>query len=147
MGTDTILLIEDNPDDEMLTLRALKKSGIDACTTVVRDGAEALDYLMARGDYADRSPTDLPQLILLDLKLPRIDGLNVIRKLRENPTTQTLPIVVLTTSDERSDIVESYRLGANSYIRKPVDFVAFSEAIVQLGQYWLSLNEPPPVGE
>jgi two-component system response regulator len=132
-----IVLIEDNPDDETLTLRALKKNGIANEVVVLRDGAEAVDYLLA----ADTPP---PQLVLLDLKLPRLDGLEVLRRLRSNPATALLPIVVLTSSNEERDLVESYRLGANSYIRKPVDFQQFTEAVRQLGLYWLVLNQTAP---
>ena len=129
-----IALIEDNPDDEALTLRALKKNGIANDVIVLRDGAEALDFF-ARGN------TPAPQVVLLDLKLPRIDGLEVLRRLRQDTRTAMLPIVVLTSSNEERDLVESYRLGANSYIRKPVDFEQFTEAVRQLGLYWLVLNQ------
>lgn len=129
-----IVLVEDNPDDEALTLRALKKNAIANEVTVLRDGAEALGFLHGPG-----APT--PHLVLLDLKLPRIDGLEVLRRLRGDPRTALLPIVVLTSSNEERDLVESYRLGANSYIRKPVDFEQFTEAIRQLGLYWLVLNQ------
>jgi two-component system response regulator len=129
-----IVLIEDNPDDEMLTLRALKKNGIANEVVVLRDGAEAIDYLLA-------TDAPSPQLVLLDLKLPRIDGLEVLRRLRKGPSTALLPIVVLTSSNEERDLVQSYRLGANSYIRKPVDFEQFTEAVRQLGLYWLVLNQ------
>jgi two-component system response regulator len=131
-----IVLIEDNPDDETLTLRALKKNAVGSQVVVLRDGAQALDYLLA-------AETSAPQLVLLDLKLPRIDGLEVLRRLRGAPATALLPIVVLTSSNEERDLVESYRLGANSYIRKPVDFEQFTEAVRQLGLYWLVLNQTP----
>jgi two-component system, response regulator len=131
-----IVLIEDNPDDEALTLRALSKNGIANQVIVLRDGAEALDRLLAVD-----APS--PQLVLLDLKLPRIDGLEVLRRLRSEPSTTLLPIVILTSSNEERDLVESYRLGANSYIRKPVDFEQFTEAVRQLGLYWLVLNQFP----
>ena len=139
-----ILLVEDNPDDEALTLRALKKNNIGNELAVVRDGAEALDFLFCQGAYADRDPHDLPQVILLDLKLPKIDGLEVLRRIRANEKTHLLPVVILTSSDEEKDVLTSYSLGANSYIRKPVDYVQFTEAVRQLGLYWLVLNEPPP---
>ena len=141
-----ILLVEDNPDDELLTLRALERSHIANEVVVVRDGAEALDYLFATGPYAGGDGSPLPQVVLLDLRLPRIDGLEVLRRLRADPRTRLLPVVILTSSDEERDIVDSYRLGANSYIRKPVDFARFSEAVRQLGLYWLILNQGPPVG-
>lgn len=137
-----ILLVEDNPDDEALTLRALKKNNISNDVHVARDGVEALDFLFCREAHADRDPTHNPQLILLDLKLPRLDGLEVLREIRANPATKLLPVVVLTTSNEDRDIVGSYELGANSFIRKPVDFDQFIDAVRQLGLYWLVLNEP-----
>ncbi|MFN8375034.1 MAG: response regulator [Anaerolineae bacterium] len=139
-----ILLVEDNPDDEALTLRALKKNNIGNDVVIARDGVEALDFLFGTGSYAGRDTNILPQVTLLDLKLPKIDGLEVLRRIRENPRTATLPVVVLTSSKEEVDIVTSYRLGANSYIRKPVDFTQFTEAVRQLGLYWLVLNEIPP---
>jgi two-component system response regulator len=138
MSTRTILLIEDNPDDEALTLRALKKNNIGNAVTVVRDGAAALEHLFG-GTAA------LPMLVLLDLKLPKVDGLEVLRRIRAEPKTSILPVVILTTSSEEKDVLESYRFGANSYVRKPVDFVQFTEAVRQLGLYWLVVNEPPPV--
>lgn len=137
-----ILLVEDNPRDEALTLRALKKSNIVNKVTIARDGAEALDYLFARGADGTRNP--LPHLILLDLKLPKIDGHEVLRRIRSDERTRLLPIVILTTSVEDKDRLEGYRLGANSYIRKPVDFTEFVEAVVHLGLYWLVLNQSPP---
>ena len=136
-----ILLVEDNPDDEALTLRAFRKNNIDNPVVVVRDGAEALDYLFGRGQYADR---ELPALVLLDLKLPKVDGLEVLEQLRLDRRTKLLPVVVLTSSLEARDVAEAYRRGANSYIRKPVDFEKFTEVIMQLGLYWMILNEPPP---
>lgn len=143
-GSNFILLVEDNPDDEALTLRALKKNKISNPVVVVRDGAEALDFLFAKGAHAARDPLDLPLLILLDLKLPRLDGLEVLRRLRNEPATRLQPVVILTTSVEQRDIICGYELGANSYIRKPVDFAEFLEAVRQLGLYWLVLNVPPP---
>ncbi len=137
----TILLIEDNPDDEALTVRALNKNNIANEIVVARDGQEALDYLFGEGQYAGRDTSQLPQLVLLDLNLPKIDGLNVLKQIRSNPLTQLLPVVVLTSSKEERDIVTSYSLGANSYVRKPVDFEQFLEAARQLGLYWLVLNE------
>ncbi len=137
-----ILLVEDNPDDEALTLRAFSKNSIPNKVIVARDGVEALDYLFATGIYANRAEDQLPALMLLDLKLPRIDGLEVLKRVRANPATQLVPVVVLTTSKEQQDISEAYNLGANSYIRKPVDFEKFLQAVGQLGVYWLSLNEP-----
>lgn len=135
-GSQVIVLVEDNPDDEALTLRALKKNGIANEVVVLRDGAEALDYLLSVGGPS-------PHLVLLDLKLPRIDGLEVLRRLRTEARTALLPIVILTSSNEERDLVESYRLGANSYICKPVDFEQFTEAVRQLGLYWLVLNQVP----
>ena len=140
-----ILLVEDNPDDEALTLRALKQNKIQNEVAVARDGAEALDYLFARGAYAGRDLRVMPQLILLDLKLPKVDGLEVLQRLRADPRTAHLPVVVLTSSREGRDVIESYRHGANSYIPRPVDFARFTEAVRQLGLYWLVLNEPAPV--
>lgn len=139
----TILLIEDNPDDEALTVRALKKNNIANEIVIARDGQEALDYLFGTGAFAGRDTTQLPQVALLDLKLPKIDGLEVLKQIRSNPQTQRLPVVVLTSSNEERDIVTSYALGANSYVRKPVDFAQFLEAARQLGLYWLVLNEVP----
>jgi len=142
-----ILLVEDNPDDEALTLRALKKNNIANEVVVARDGEEALDYLFATGAYQGRDTDVMPTVILLDLKLPRVDGLEVLRRLRSDERTKFLPVVILTSSDEEQDIIKSYNLGANSYVRKPVQFTRFSEAVRQLGLYWLLLNEPPPVSK
>jgi len=136
MPMQLIVLVEDNPDDELLTLRALKQQKIANDIVVLRDGVEALEFLLS-------PDKQLPHLVLLDLKLPRLDGLRVLQRLRSEPRTQLLPIVVLTSSDEDRDVIEGYRLGANSYIRKPVDFDQFSEAVRQLGLYWLVLNQPP----
>jgi two-component system, response regulator len=138
-----VLLVEDNPDDVDLTLRAFKKNNLLNEIVVARDGVEALDYLFGMGAYAS-SPNPLPQVVLLDLKLPKVDGLEVLRRIRDDERTRLLPVVVLTSSKEEQDLVQSYSLHANSYIRKPVDFLRFSEAVRQLGFYWLILNEPPP---
>jgi CheY-like chemotaxis protein len=140
-----ILLVEDNPDDEALAIRAFKRHHIGNEIVVARDGVEALEYLFGTGKYAGRDIFNKPSVVLLDLKLPRVDGLEVLRRLREEQNTKFLPVVVLTTSSEEQDLLNSYSLGCNSYIRKPVDFVQFSEAIRQLGMYWLLMNEPPPV--
>ena len=139
-----ILLVEDEPDDEALTLRALHQNNVGNRIVVVHDGVEALDYLFAKNDYADRDPNDLPQLILLDIKLPKMDGLEVLRQLRTNPRTRLLPVVILTSSKEEQDLIEGYKSRVNSYIRKPVDFTRFVETIRELGLYWLGLNEEPP---
>jgi two-component system response regulator len=146
MKDKIILLVEDNPDDELLTIRALKESNILNEVVIAHDGVEALDYLFGTGAYAERDTSVMPQVILLDLRLPRIDGLEVLRRLRGDERTKLLPVVVLTSSDEEQDIVDSYSLGANSYIRKPVDFDQFSESIRQLGLYWLVLNQGLPRG-
>lgn len=143
MTTDRpILLVEDNPDDEALTLRAFNKNRIGNAVVVARDGVEALDYLFGNGHHAGRDLSVMPAVVLLDLKLPRIDGLEVLRRIRANERTSLLPVVILTTSKEQQDIYEGYSLGANSYIRKPVDFEKFIQAVGQLGLYWLVLNEP-----
>jgi CheY-like chemotaxis protein len=144
MSGKIILLVEDNPDDVALTLRALKKNHIANEVVVARDGEEALEYLTATGRHAGRTVAVLPQVILLDLKLPKLGGLEVLRAIRANPQTRLLPVVVLTSSSEEPDIIASYDLGANSYIRKPVDFNQFLEAVRQLGLYWLLLNQAPP---
>ena len=144
MDDKLILLVEDNARDEALTLRAIEKSHIANKVVVARDGVEALDYLFATGKYADRDATMLPQLVMLDLKLPKMDGMEVLRRLRSDERTKLLPIVVFTSSSEQEDMIKSYGLGANSYVRKPVDFERFMEATRQLGMYWLVLNEAPP---
>ena len=138
-----ILLVEDNPSDQALTLRALKKSNIRNEVVVARDGVEALDYLFARGDYMGRDPADLPAVVLLDLKLPKMDGIEVLQQIRSNEQTKLLPVVILTSSNEDKDRLESYLSGCNSYVQKPVDFIQFAEAIQQLGLYWLIINKPP----
>ena len=139
-----IMLVEDNRDDEALTLRALKKNNIKNDVVVAHDGVEALDYLFGTGPHAGRDLTEMPQVILLDLKLPRVDGLEVLRRIRAEERTWLLPVVILTSSNEERDRIEGYGLGANSYVRKPVDFNQFLEAVRQLGLYWLILNEPVP---
>ena len=137
-----ILLVEDNPHDVELTLRAFQKSKLANRIHVVRDGEEALAFLFRTGPYAERHNA-VPKVVLLDLKLPKVDGLEVLRRLRDNPETGTVPVVVLTTSREERDVVESYRLGVNSYIVKPVDFSQFTDVVQHLGMYWLVLNQPP----
>jgi len=145
MNEKIIFLVEDNPDDEALTIRALRKNNILNEVVVARDGAEALDYLFCRGQYADREPGLLPQVVLLDLKLPKVDGLEVLEQIRADKRTKYLPVVILTSSKEDKDLINGYKLGANSYVRKPVNFDEFSEAVKSLGLYWLILNESPPV--
>ncbi len=139
-----LLLVEDNPSDEKLTLRALKKSGVPIEVSVVRDGAEALDFLFAAGAYAQRDANELPAVVMLDLHLPRIDGLEVLRRVRANERTRCLPVVILTASKESEDIARGYALGANAYVRKPVDFNEFIVAARTLGVFWMLLNEPIP---
>ena len=139
-----ILLVEDNPDDEALTLRALKKNNIKNEVVVARDGAEALEFLFGTGKYAGRNTDVIPQVVLLDLKLPKVEGLEVLRQVRADRRTKLLPVVILTSSNEEQDRIQGYDLGANSYVRKPVDFSQFLEAARQLGLYWLVLNEAPP---
>jgi len=145
MSTENIevLLVEDNPNDEELTLYALRKNNIANQIQVARDGAEALEYLFCTGAFADRQPNNLPKIILLDLKLPKVDGLEVLEKIRADARTRTIPVVVLTSSQEERDIVESYQLGVNSYIVKPVDFEQFNEAVRHMGLYWILLNKTP----
>jgi two-component system response regulator len=144
MEEKLILLVEDNPDDEALTLRAFRKNNMGNKIVVVRDGEEALNFLLRRGTYVARNSDEVPELILLDLKLPKIDGLEVLRQIRADSRTRLLPVVILTSSKEEQDLIEGYSEGANSYVRKPVDFNQFLEAVRQLGLYWLVLNEPPP---
>lgn len=143
MKTKPILLVEDNRDDEALALRAFKNSGVRNEVIVVRDGVEALDYLFATGSHADRPASGNPAVVLLDLKLPKLNGLEVLKEIRANPETRRLPVVILTSSKEDRDLIESYNQGANSYVRKPVDFNEFAEAVSKLGVYWLLLNEIP----
>ncbi len=140
-----ILLVEDNPNDIELTLHAFRKNNLTNPIHIVRDGAEALDFIFARGAYADRDVNHLPKVILLDIKLPKVDGLEVLKQIRADPRTQIIPVVILTSSHEERDIIEGYKLGANSYIVKPVDFEQFSEAVRQVGYYWALLNQPPVV--
>ncbi len=142
MNKQLILLVEDDPDDEALTIRELQRQSVTNRIDVVRDGAEALEYLFATGAYEQRDPSDLPVVMLLDLKLPKVDGFEVLRQVRADERTRLMPIVVLTSSDEQQDRLESYDLGANSYVRKPVSFDEFKEAVHQLHLYWLLLNEP-----
>ena len=142
-----ILLVEDNPDDEALALRALRKNNIGDEIFVARDGVEALDFLFCTNTYADRDPCDLPKLILLDIKLPKMDGLEVLRHIREDKRTNLVPVVILTSSKEEQDLIKGYESGVNSYVRKPVDFIEFAEAMRALGLYWLGLNIPAPHNE
>jgi two-component system response regulator len=139
-----ILLVEDNASDEKLTLFALKKCGVDHEVVVARDGAAALDYLLATGEHGDRDPADLPAVVLLDVQLPKIDGHEVLRRVRADARTRSVPVVMLTASNEERDVRESYAFGANAHVRKPVEYTAFAEAAKTLGLFWLSLNEPPP---
>jgi len=145
MKSNPILLVEDNPDDEALTLRALKKNHIVNEVVVAHDGVEALDYLFGTGAHAGRNLAEMPQVVLLDLNLPRIGGLEVLKRVREDERTKFLAVVVLTSSKEDEDLLKSYSLGANSYVRKPVDFAQFTEAVKTLGLFWLLLNETPPL--
>ena len=144
MRDKIILLVEDNPDDELLTLRALRKNNVLNKIVVARDGVEALDYLFGTGGYSGRDTAVMPQLILLDLKLPKIDGLEVLKRLRADERTRLLPVVILTSSREEQDMLDGYGFGANSYVRKPVNFEQFVQAVEQLKLYWLILNEAPP---
>jgi two-component system response regulator len=144
MADKFILLVEDNPDDEALTLRALKKNNLANGVVVARDGAEAVDFLLGTGAHAGRDITDLPEIVLLDLKLPKLDGFEVLRRIRAHEVTKALPVVILTSSKEERDIAQGYRDGCNSYVRKPVNFDEFVDAARQLGMYWLLLNEGPP---
>jgi two-component system response regulator len=146
MNDKVILLVEDNPDDELLTLRALKKNNVLNKVVVARDGVEALDFLFATGRYAGRDESLMPQLVLLDLKLPKVDGLEVLKRMRANERTRLLPVVILTSSKEQQDMLDGYGFGANSYVRKPVNFEQFVGAVEQLKLYWLVLNEAPPQG-
>jgi len=143
MEKKLILLIEDNPDDELLALRALKKNNITSNVVVVRDGLEAVNYLFAEGEYVGRDKNDIPDVILLDLKLPKLDGVEVLKRIRENDVTSMIPVVMLTSSNEERDIMNAYKVGANSFICKPVDFEQFLEATKQIGTYWLGLNVTP----
>ncbi|HEY0196563.1 MAG TPA: response regulator [Methanobacterium sp.] len=138
-----ILLVEDNPTDAELTIRALKKKNLTNKLVWVKDGAEALDFLFATGEYADRSKEDLPKLVLLDLRMPKVDGLEVLQKIKTDERTRKIPVVVLTSSKEDEDIVKSYKLGVNSYVSKPVEFDEFTKAVSTLGLYWILLNKPP----
>jgi len=147
MAVLTILLVEDNPDDEVLTVRELRRHNIANRIVVARDGTEALEYLFGTGRYAGRNVYDCPTVVLLDIKLPKVDGLEVLRQIRRDARTSLTPVVVLTSSDDQRDMIESYRLGVNSYVRKPVDFDQFQEAVRQLQFYWLLLNEAPPPEE
>jgi two-component system response regulator len=144
MKDKTILLVEDNPDDVELTMRSLRKHNILNEVVIAGDGQQALNYLFGTGEYTGRELSSMPAVILLDLKLPKIDGLEVLRHLRADKRTELLPVVIVTSSKEERDLINGYKLGANSYVRKPVDFLQFSEAVRQLGLYWLLLNEPPP---
>jgi two-component system response regulator len=144
MNNRTILLVEDNPDDVTLTLRALKKNNLTNDVIVATDGVEALDYLFGTGTHAGRDVAHMPDIVLLDLKLPRVGGLEVLQKIRADARTKLLPVVILTSSTEEKDLIEGYSLGANSYVRKPVDFVEFVKATRELGLYWLVYNQPPP---
>ena len=146
MKEQTILLVEDNPDDELLMLRALAKNDVTGGVIVAHDGVEALDYLFASGAHAERDAESMPRLILLDLQLPRLNGLEVLERVRSDERTRLLPVVILTSSNERQDMLKGYGLGANSYVRKPVDFGEFIGTVEQLKRYWLTLNEAPPEG-
>lgn len=144
MNMKTILLVEDNPQDEMLTLRALRKANLANRIDVARDGQQALDYLFRTGEFSNRDGPDLPTVVLLDISLPRLSGIEVLECLRADPRTELLPVVMLTSSDEQRDRLKSYENGCNSFVQKPVDFAEFSETVARLGVYWLATNEPPP---
>jgi len=139
-----IMLVEDNPDDEELTLRALRQANIANEVFVARDGTEALDFLFSTGRHSERSPQPMPAVVLLDLKLPKLNGIDVLKRMRADPRTQLIPVVVLTSSSEDEDMLKSYQSGANSYVRKPVEFSSFANAVTQLGMYWMLLNQVPP---
>ena len=143
MDTPYLLLVEDDPNDEALTLRALERGNVTNQVVVARDGAEALEYLFATGAHADRDPRQIPIAVLLDLKLPKIDGTEVLRRIRADERTRLVPVIILTSSDDEGDVIDSYRSGANSYVRKPVEFGEFATAVQQLGLYWLLLNKSP----
>ena len=144
MTEKLVLLVEDNPDDEALTIRALRKASVANEIAVVRDGSEAVEFLFCEGAYADRDGSDMPGLVLLDLKLPKLSGIDVLRRMRADPRTRLIPVVILTSSSEEEDMLRSYESGANSYVRKPVAFAKFADAVSQLGLYWMILNEGPP---
>ena len=145
MNTKTILLVEDNPQDEMLTLRSLRKANLANRVDVVRDGQQALDYLFRQGEFADREDTELPTVVILDIGLPRLNGLEVLERLRVDARTALLPVVILTSSDDQRDRLRGYENGCNSFVCKPVDFSDFAETVARLGVYWLATNEPPPL--
>ncbi len=145
MNTKTILLVEDNPQDEMLTLRSLRKANLANRVDVVRDGQQALDYLFRQGEFADRDGPDLPTVVILDIGLPRLNGLEVLEHLRADARTALLPVVILTSSDDQRDRLRGYENGCNSFVCKPVDFSDFAETVARLGVYWLATNEPPPL--
>jgi two-component system response regulator len=144
MMEKTIMLVEDNPDDEELTLRALRKASIANDVFVARDGQEALDFLFGTGQHAGREPQTMPAVVLLDLKLPKLDGIDVLQRMRADPRTRLVPVVVLTSSSEDEDMLRSYQSGANSYVRKPIEFSEFAHAVTQLGMYWMLINQTPP---
>lgn len=144
MKSKSILLVEDNPQDEMLVLRVLRKNNLADKVSVARDGQQAVDYLFRQGEFANRGGPDFPAIVLLDIGLPRLSGLEVLERLRTDPRTHLLPVVILTSSDEERDRLRSYENGANSFVRKPLDFAEFAETVTRLGVYWLTTNEPPP---
>lgn len=145
MNMKTLLLVEDNPQDEMLILRVLRKSGLIFTLAVARDGQQALDYLFREGEFADKEGSGPPAVVMLDIGLPRLSGLEVLERLRADPRTKMLPVVVFTSSDDERDRLKSYEIGANSFVRKPVDFAEFAEVVTRIGGYWLMINEQPPV--